>query len=58
MELAGVFAPRVGAGEALDERDMVEGVADMARVKPGTASAEGGEIDRRRLWATGRRAVR
>ena len=49
----GVFVPRVGAGEALEEREAEkedEGVADSARVRPGTASAEGGEMDRRRAW--------
>jgi len=44
MELAGVCVPRVGGGEMLDERD--EGVDDIPRLRSGTASAEGGEMDR------------
>lgn len=57
---AGVFVPRVGAGDALEEREAEkeEGVEDAARVRPGTASAEGGEMERRRAWPTGRRGVR
>lgn len=57
----GVFVPRVGAGDALEEREAEkeeEGVEDAARVRPGTASAEGGEMERRRAWPTGRRGVR
>jgi len=56
----GVFVPRVGAGEALEEREAEkeEGVEEAPRVRPGTASADGGEMERRRALPTGRRGVR
>ena len=56
-----MLVARVGAGEMLDERDAdadEEGVSVSVRVSPGTASAPGGEMDRMRMWPSGRRGVR
>ena len=53
-----MLVPRVGAGEMLEERDADEGVSVSVRVRPGTASAPGGEMERMRMCPMGRRGAR
>ena len=43
-----LWPSREGGGEMLDAREL--GVLDRSLLRDGTASAEGGEIERKRLW--------